>query len=900
VKSEKGDAAGEGGAARSPFTFHFSRIWTNGVTKEILPNGLTLLIQAEHSAPVVAVVTHVAAGFFDEPDHWTGISHVLEHMFFKGTSRRGVGTIARETKSAGGYLNASTSYDHTTYFTVLPASGLEAALDIQADALRNSVVDAEELARELQVIIQEAKRKLDTPSAVAYETLHEVMFDRHRIRRWRIGHEDQLARLTRDDLWAYYRSRYVPGRTIVAIVGAVDADRALDLARKAYGDWPASAGAVDPSPEEPERREVRARTLRGDVSQAELVLGWRTVPPLHPDSPALDLAAAVLASGRGSWLYRSLREPGIVTWAAAHNYAPTELGIFSVSAELRPERLTEALTGMAEAISRMALVGPGAEELDRARTLVRARWARRLEAMEGRAGALAAAEALDEVEFLDREYAMLAEVGPAQVREAAARHLAPDAVAGVVYLPSAGGRDLTADALARIFAVTELRAATDGAAPGPARRPAVPARPTQEHGVSVTRLPGADLLVYRKAGVPLVNLGIYVPRRRFDPPAQAGLGSLLVRSAVRGAGDFDAPALAFAFERLGGTLATSSASDWLGFGASVLAENLPEAAVLLDVVFSQPRLSDADVMAERGLMIAEAERVADDMFRYPFQLAFSAAFGNQGYGLPVGGLPETLPAITPGDVRGWHETAVRGVRPVVIAVGDVEPARASDALAGVFAARPAVVASELSEALDWIPSVGGESPIRVVSRDKAQAALAMAFPGPSRRHRDHAAAQVWAAVASGLGGRLFEALRDRRSLAYTVVATAWQKARGGALLTYIATSPEREEEAREEMLLELARFSREPVAESELRQAVNYLAGQAQVSRQSGGAVAGEILEAWLTGAGLEELADPAAPFRAVRAEDVLRVAGSLDPARKAEGVVRGTGAARPPVAAMS
>ena len=172
---------------------HSSRGWTDGVRREVLPNGLTLLVQPDHSAPAVAVVTHMKAGFFDEPDRWTGISHVLEHMFFKGTARRGVGAIARETKSAGGYLNASTTYDHTTYFTVLPAAGLAAAIDIQSDALRNSVVDSGELARELQVIIQEAKRKLDTPSAVAYETLHEVMFDRHRIRRWRIGHEDQLA-----------------------------------------------------------------------------------------------------------------------------------------------------------------------------------------------------------------------------------------------------------------------------------------------------------------------------------------------------------------------------------------------------------------------------------------------------------------------------------------------------------------------------------------------------------------------------------------------------------------------------------------------------------------------------------------------------------------------------------
>src|SRR5919107_403708 len=224
--------------SRSPLTAHRSPLWTKNVHREVLPNGLTLLVQPDHSAPVVAVVTHVKAGFFDEPDSWTGISHVFEHMFFKGTPTRGVGAIARETKAAGGYLNAGTGYDHTSYFTVLPSSGLPAALDVQSDALRNSVIDPDELSRELQVIIQEAKRKRDTPGAVAQETLHEVMFDRHRIRRWRIGHEDHLARLTRDEVLGYYHSRYVPERTIVALTGDLETEPALALARTAYGDWP--------------------------------------------------------------------------------------------------------------------------------------------------------------------------------------------------------------------------------------------------------------------------------------------------------------------------------------------------------------------------------------------------------------------------------------------------------------------------------------------------------------------------------------------------------------------------------------------------------------------------------------------------------------------------------------
>ena len=113
--------------------------------------------------------------------------------------------------------------------------------------------------------------------------------------------------------------------------------------------------------------------------------------------------------------------------------------------------------------------------------------------------------------------------------------------------------------------------------------------------------------VRRKTGVPLVTLGLYVPRLEFEPPERAGLAALMVRSAVRGAGDLDAAGLAFAFERLGGTLSPTAASDWLGFGTTVLTEHLAEAAALLDQVCTAPRFVEADITTERDLMQIEAE-----------------------------------------------------------------------------------------------------------------------------------------------------------------------------------------------------------------------------------------------------------------------------------------------------
>src|ERR671938_1611484 len=191
------------------------------VHKTVLPNGLRVLVRRDPSAPVVAIVTYVKAGYFDETDDVVGIAHVLEHMFFKGTARRGVGEIAKQTKASGGYLNAHTIYDHTSYYAVLPASSFARGLEIQADAYANSLIAADELAKELEVIIQEAKRKADNPPAVTVETLYELLHDRHRMRRWRIGHEAGLRRLTRDDVLGFYRNFYRPSTTVLSIVGAV-------------------------------------------------------------------------------------------------------------------------------------------------------------------------------------------------------------------------------------------------------------------------------------------------------------------------------------------------------------------------------------------------------------------------------------------------------------------------------------------------------------------------------------------------------------------------------------------------------------------------------------------------------------------------------------------------------
>src|SRR5207249_602468 len=156
------------------------------------------------------------------------------------------------------------------------------------------------------------------------------------------------------------------------------------------------------SPPEPNGARSAIKILRGDVERPLAVVGWRTVAELHPDAPALDVAAGVLGVGRGSWLSRFVRTPGLAAHASASHYTPTEVGVFEASAEGDEAHLDEALVRTLELAERLASEGPDEPELERVRSLISVRWSRAFEAMDGRAASLAEFEALGGYDLADR------------------------------------------------------------------------------------------------------------------------------------------------------------------------------------------------------------------------------------------------------------------------------------------------------------------------------------------------------------------------------------------------------------------------------------------------------------------------------------------------------------------
>ncbi|HKW12450.1 MAG TPA: pitrilysin family protein [Gemmatimonadaceae bacterium] len=863
------------------------------VHRTVLSNGLKVLIKPDYSAPVVAIVTYVSAGYFDETDDVVGIAHVLEHMYFKGTPTRGVGEIAKQTKAVGGYLNAATIYDHTSYYTVLPASGFRQGLEVQADAYANSLIDSDELARELEVIIQEAKRKADNPGAVATETLYELLHDKHRIRRWRIGREPGLRALTRTAMLGFYRNFYHPGNTVLSIVGAVDPDDAMREVERLYGGLPGGTPTRTPGPAEEGTGGFRYRELAGDIGQSQLAMGWRVPGTLHVDTPALDLLAMVLGAGRASRLYRAVRERKLASAVSAYDYTPTEVGVFVIHAETPPATTRQAAIATWDQLRTVRDEGAGEYELTRAKRLYESRWVRRLEDMEGQANYLAEWEALGDWRLGDWYVERLLTTTGEQVVDVATRYLSPDQAGVLVYRPN--GSEVVAEDAGAMLALLE-------SAHPPALPASTPYQPSgtppnvsrvrferEEAGVRVYRAPsGLPILVRQKAGAPLVHAGVFaLGGASEETDASGGLTTLMVRTAQKGTETRTALQIAEEAEVLGGSIGGTVGSDSFGWTISVPTAYAASAIALLADVAQHPTFESEALDTERAVAIADVIASRDDMFRYPMRLATQAAFHGHPYGVPATGTEESLRAIERSHVAVWHRERMFGssASMVVGIVGSGDPDALAELAAREFADLGESRGPQLA-APEWPSGVT----ISAERREKAQTAIGLLFQGPSRSDTDRFAASMIASVASGLGGRFFDELRDKQSLCYTVTAFSSARRAAGTFGAYIATSPEKEAAARDGLLAQFRRLRDEPVSAEELERAQTYAVGVHAIQQQSGGSVLAEVVDSWLFGR-LSDLATFEQSVRGVTAQRMQQLARKyFDPDRRVEGIVRGVG----------
>ncbi len=276
-----------------------------------LANGLQILVGQDHTLPIVSYQVHFAAGSRYERPGWTGISHLFEHMMFKGTKEVGPEKFARIIQAHGGTLNAFTTTDNTSYYENLPAAKLELAVRLEADRLQNLQITPQTLETEREVVRSERKlRTVNTPFGLLIEQLFALAYEKHPYRWPVIGWDEDLKNLSLNDCLEYYRLFYAPNNAVVVIVGDVLAEQAREIVEKNYGAIPPQPfpRLVIPS-ENAQRGEKRA--IFKKVAQVSAFFAGFHVPGIdHPDLYALELLCTALADGRSSRFFEKFTKPG--------------------------------------------------------------------------------------------------------------------------------------------------------------------------------------------------------------------------------------------------------------------------------------------------------------------------------------------------------------------------------------------------------------------------------------------------------------------------------------------------------------------------------------------------------------------------------------------------------------
>ena len=478
-----------------------------------------------------------------------------------------------------------------------------------------------------------------------------------------------------------------------------------------------------------------------------------------------------------------------------------------------------------------------------------------------------------------------------QLVDVASRYLTAEQAAVVAYRPK-GSESVAADGDAMLALLESGHA--EALAPSAPYEPALPPANVpavqlerEEAGVRVYRAAsGLPILVRLKPGAPLVHVGVYaLGGASEETDASGGLTTLMVRTAQKGTLSRTAVQIAEEAEMLGGSVGGAVGSDSFGWTISVPSSYAAAAIALLADVAQHPTFLSDVLETERAVAIADVIAVRDDMFRYPMRLATQAAFHGHPYGVPATGTEDSLRSIEHTHVAVWHREHLLGpsAAPVVGIVGDGDP----DALASIAAREFATLGRAQAGALaspEWPAGITTSAE----GREKAQTAIALLFPGPSRSDTDRFAASMIASVASGLGGRFFDELRDKQSLCYTVTAFSSARRAAGTFGAYIATSPAKESAARDGLLAEFARLREQPVSVDELERAQTYAIGVHAIHQQSGGAVLSDVIDAWLFGK-LSDLETFEASVRGVTARRMQQLARRyFDPERRVEGVIRG------------
>ncbi len=730
-------------------------------------NGLRVLLVPQLHAPVVAVCIVYHVGSRNEATGYTGATHLLEHLLFKGSRRFDPAagrSVARVLERLGAAYNATTWFDRTNYYETLPAEHLELALEIEADRMRNALLREDDLQAEMTVVHNEFERGENDPFDVLLKESFATAFREHPYHHPTIGWRSDIENASIERLRAFYETYYHPDNATLILVGNFDREHALDAVARHFG---ALAPAPRPIPPmlvvEPPQQGERRFVVRRRAELGWVVVSWRVPEAAHPDTHALSVLADIVSAGVTSRLYQRLVEPGTCVDVQAIAWQLRDPGLFQILATLNGDARHDAVEqAILEELERIATDGVRAEELERAIAQVEAQVAYHRDSPAQVAAALAEAVSCADWRFYLSYLERIQGVRAEEVRRVAATYLVEAQRTVGWFVP----RDHHC----------QRPAASSPTHPRPLcchLRSDMAARVRE-----VVLAGGARIALIERHYNPTVHLqGSLLAGPGLFPMAQWSAASLLPDMLERGTRRHDRLALARLLEDRGIELDLSADAFnpmEVLISGRCLADHLPLLLETLVEMLREPTFPAEELERLRQLRLGELALAREDTFLRAFD-AFSRSTyppGHPSYRRPFPVRQQALAAVTVGDLETLHGAAVGPASLVLALVGDFASGAVIDRLAGLLAGWEGGVGQ-----CPPVPRVRPEacepSEIAEPMEDKPNLDVIVGHPGNLRRaDADFVAALLGNSVLgqSTLSSRLGRRLRDQEGLTYGIVS----------------------------------------------------------------------------------------------------------------------------------
>jgi zinc protease len=409
------------------------------VVAATLDNGLRVLLLEDHRSPIVSFQVWYRVGSRNEQRGATGIAHFLEHLMFKGTPTHGPKQFARLVEENGGQDNAFTSQDVTSYFVDIAADKLDLVMELEADRMRNLLLDPKQIDAEREVVIEERRtRTEDDPGGFLGEEVSSIAFKAHPYGFPIIGWAEDIKRVTPGEIRAFYRTYYVPNNAMIVAVGAIKAPETLEKIRRRFGSIPRGPAPPPVLAVEPLQNGERRVTVQKQAALPIVYLAWHVPNQRSDDAPALELLSTILAGGRASRLYRDLVYQRQLALDAGgdYSYFSVDPNLFWFWATAMPGQTPETLEKELVAhMDRLKAEPVTDEELARAKNQIEAAFVFQEDSVHRRAALLARFEVIGGHTLRDTFIARIRGVTAADLTRVARTWFPPERKSVGVLLP---------------------------------------------------------------------------------------------------------------------------------------------------------------------------------------------------------------------------------------------------------------------------------------------------------------------------------------------------------------------------------------------------------------------------------------------------------------------------------